>query len=295
LAEESEGGLDGGDISDGEVIIGSKEVRGWFEKEANLEVGLMAGGDSTEGVARLKVEAVGERAGEGDGVGFGNEGDGIGRGAKGVFEAVGHEFTIREGIDADEMKEFSGVIGEGSDKRECGSDFTDSGIVPKKRDQFLGEAEALAFNCEVGPTSDEVERCAERAKGGFVDGLNCDDGGDPDGESEEVEERESFMAEKIAPPMREENAESGEPVQDQDWMRPSTRRMRRSALVAISSLWVTSTTVVFSRRASWVMRSMTMVLEVESRLPVGSSARRVEGWWIRARARAARWSWPPES
>jgi hypothetical protein len=76
------------------VVIGSKEVGGWFEKEANLEVGLMPGGDSTEGVPWLKVEAVGERAGQGDGVGFGNEGDGVGGGAEGVFEAVGHEFAV---------------------------------------------------------------------------------------------------------------------------------------------------------------------------------------------------------
>jgi hypothetical protein len=53
LAGESEGGLHGGDIGDGEVVIGSKEIGGWFEKEANLEVSLMAGGDSAEGVARL--------------------------------------------------------------------------------------------------------------------------------------------------------------------------------------------------------------------------------------------------
>ena len=295
MAEETEGGLDGGDIGDGEVVIGSEEVGGGFEKEANLEVGLMTCGDSTEGVAGLKVETVGERAGEGDGVGFGNEGDGIGRGAEGVFEAVGHEFAVREWIDADEMKEFSRVIGKRGDEGECGGDFADGGIVPKERDEFFRETEALAFDCEVGPAGNEVERGTERAEGGFIDGLNRDDGGDPDGESEEVEERESFVAEKIAPPMGEENAESGEPVQDQDWMRPSTRGMRRSALLAISSLWVTSTTVVFSRRASWVIRSMTIVLEAESRLPVGSSARRIEGWWIRARARAARWSWPPES
>ena len=193
------------------------------------------------------------------------------------------------------MKKFPGVIGERSDKGECGGDFPDGGVVPKKRDEFFREAEALAFDCEIGPASDEVERGTERAEGGFVNGLNRDDGGDPDGESEEVEERESFVAKKIAPPVGKEDTESGEPVQDQEWMRPSTRAIRRSAVRAISWLWVTSTTVVFSRRASWVIRSITMVLEAESRLPVGSSARRMEGWWIRARARAARWSWPPES
>jgi hypothetical protein len=112
------------------VVIGSKEVGGWFEKEANLEVGLMPGGDSTEGVPWLKVETVGEGAGEGDGVGFGNEGDGVGWRAEGVFEAVGHEFAIREGIDADEMKKFPWVIGEGGNKGECWSDFAYGGIVP---------------------------------------------------------------------------------------------------------------------------------------------------------------------
>lgn len=39
---------------------------------------MMAGGDSADGVAGLKMETVGEGAGEGDGVGFGNEGDGVG-------------------------------------------------------------------------------------------------------------------------------------------------------------------------------------------------------------------------
>ena len=92
---------------------------------------MMAGGDSSDGVARLKVETVGEGAGECDGVGFGNEGDGVGGGAEGVFEAVGHEFAIREGINADEMKEFPWVIGEGSDKRECGGNFADGRIVPE--------------------------------------------------------------------------------------------------------------------------------------------------------------------
>jgi hypothetical protein len=53
LAEETEGGLDGGDIGDGEVVIGSEEVGGGFEKEANLEVGLMTCGDSTDGVTWL--------------------------------------------------------------------------------------------------------------------------------------------------------------------------------------------------------------------------------------------------
>jgi hypothetical protein len=104
------------------------------------------------------------------------------------------------------MKEFPRVIGERGDKGECGSDFADGGIVSKERDQFFREAEALAFDCEVGPAGDEVERGAERAEGGFVDGLNRNDGGDTDGEGEEVEERESFVSEKIAAPVGQEDA-----------------------------------------------------------------------------------------
>ena len=92
---------------------------------------MMAGGDSADGVAGLKVETVGKGTSEGDGVGLGNKGDGVGRGAEGVFEAVGHEFAIREGIDADEMKEFPWVIGEGCDKGDCGSNFADGRIVPE--------------------------------------------------------------------------------------------------------------------------------------------------------------------
>ena len=42
LACESEGGLDGGDIGDGEVVIGPDEVGGRFEKEADLEIGLVS-------------------------------------------------------------------------------------------------------------------------------------------------------------------------------------------------------------------------------------------------------------
>ena len=42
LACESERGLDGGDIGDSEVVIGSDEVGGRFEKEADLEIGLVS-------------------------------------------------------------------------------------------------------------------------------------------------------------------------------------------------------------------------------------------------------------
>ena len=116
------------------------------------------------------MEAIGEGAGEGDGVGFGNEGDGIGRGSKGVLEAVGDKFCIGEGIDADEMDKFAWVGGEGGDEGEGGGDFADGGVAAEKRDKFFGEAKALAFDGEVGSACDEVEGSAEGAEGGFVYG-----------------------------------------------------------------------------------------------------------------------------
>ena len=45
----------------------------------------------------------------------------------------------------------------------------------------------MALDCEVGPAGNEVKGGAERTEGSFVDGLNCDDGGDTDGEGKEVE------------------------------------------------------------------------------------------------------------
>jgi hypothetical protein len=147
----------------------------------------MAGGDGEDGVTGLKVETLGEGAGKGDGVGFGDKGDGIGGGAEGVFEPIGDEFAVREGIDADEVKKLSGMIRERGDELEGGGEFANGGIVSEKGDQFFGKTEALAFDSEVGSTCDEIEGGAERAESGFIDRLDCDDGADADGEGEEVE------------------------------------------------------------------------------------------------------------
>ena len=134
------------------------------------------------------MEAIGKRAGDGDGVGFGNESGGIGRSEQGVFEAVGDEFCVGKWVDADEMDKLARVGGEGSNESEGGGDFADSGILAEDGNEVLGETKALAFDGEVGSAGDEVERGAERAESGFVDGLDGDDGGDADGESGEVEE-----------------------------------------------------------------------------------------------------------
>lgn len=169
----------------------------------------MAGGDGEDGVTGLKVETLGEGAGKGDGVGFGDKGDGIGGGAESVFEAIGDEFAVGEGIDADEVKKLSGMIRERSDELEGGGEFANGGIVSEKGDQFFGKTEALAFDSEVGATGDEIERGAKGAEGGFIDRLDGNDGSDTDGKGEEVEEGESFVAKKIATAMGEEDAESG--------------------------------------------------------------------------------------
>jgi len=209
LAGEAEGGLDGGDVGDGEVVIRADEVRRGFEKKSDLEFCLMAGGDGEEEITGLKAEALGEGAGEGDGVGFGDKGDGIGGGAESVFEAIGDEFAVGEGIDADEVKEFSGVIGERGNELEGRGEFANGRIVSEKGDQFFGKTKALAFDSEVGATGDEIERGAKGAEGGFIDRLDGNDGSDTDGKGEEVEEGESFVAKKIATAMGEEDAESG--------------------------------------------------------------------------------------
>jgi len=128
LAEEPEGGLHGGDIGDGKVVIGSDEVGGRFEEKADTEIGLVSSRNSAKRVADFEMEAIGKRAGEGDGVGFGNESGGVGRSAKGVFEAVGDEFCVGERIYANEMNELPRVGRDGSDKGECGGDFADGGI-----------------------------------------------------------------------------------------------------------------------------------------------------------------------
>ncbi len=134
------------------------------------------------------MEAIGERAGDGDGVGFGNESGGIGRSEKGVFEAVGDEFCVGKWVDADEMDKLARVGREGGDEGEGGGDLADSGILAEDGDEVLGETKALAFDGEVGSAGNEVEGGAKRAESGFVDGLDGDNGGDADGEGGEVEE-----------------------------------------------------------------------------------------------------------
>ncbi len=63
----------------------------------------------------------------------------------------------------------------------------------------------------------------------------------------------------------------------------------------MSGSWVTSTTVTPRSRLSARMVVMISSAVCESRFPVGSSARRMAGSLISARAIATRCCWPPES
>src|SRR5208283_1667594 len=77
-------------------------------------------------------------------------------------------------------------------------------------------------------------------------------------------------------------------------MAPSWRVTIRLAYSAMSGSWVTMMTV-FPMAWRWSKRAMISSPVLESRFPVGSSARMMEGWLTRARAMATRWRWPPES
>ena len=77
--------------------------------------------------------------------------------------------------------------------------------------------------------------------------------------------------------------------------RPSKKRTVREVWRACSSLWVTMTMVRPSSLFNLWSSSMTSAPILESRLPVGSSARMMSGLPTMARAMATRWHWPPES
>src|SRR5690606_35057957 len=75
---------------------------------------------------------------------------------------------------------------------------------------------------------------------------------------------------------------------------PSRRTTTRRACCATPGSWLTS-----PPGWPWAWSSpntlIMWTLVAESRLPVGSSASRIDGSLISARAIATRWRWPPES
>jgi hypothetical protein len=111
------------------------------------------------------------------------------------------------------MEEFAGMGRQGGNHLDDRGGFANGGVGTDDREKNFGQAEALAFDGEVGPTSDEVERGAEGTKGGFVDRLDGDDGPDADGKGRDVEEGEGFVGKEVAPPVGEEDAEGRRPVQ----------------------------------------------------------------------------------
>ena len=188
------------------MVVGTYQVNRCFAQKTDTKLGLVSGRDGEERVTRLEVKSVGEGAGEGDGVGFGDESDGIGGGAECVLEAVGHELAIGEGVDPNEVKEFPAVAGKRGNELDGRGNLADGWVMAQERDYFFGKAKSLAFDGEVGSAGNEVERGAKGAKSGFIHRLDGDNGGNADGEGEEVEEGESFVAEKISGSVRKENA-----------------------------------------------------------------------------------------
>src|SRR6185437_924968 len=75
---------------------------------------------------------------------------------------------------------------------------------------------------------------------------------------------------------------------------PSSRWICRCARAAMSGSCVTSTMVCPVSHSCSNNRMISLPV-AESRLPVGSSARRMLGSFTRARAMATRWRWPPDS
>jgi len=85
------------------------------------------------------------------------------------------------------VKKLPRVAGKRRDQGQGGGYFANSWIFAKKGQDCFGDAKALSFDCEVGASCDEVEGGAEGTEGGFVDGLDRDDGGDPHGEGEKIQ------------------------------------------------------------------------------------------------------------
>src|ERR1700722_7752128 len=94
---------------------------------------------------------------------------------------------------------------------------------------------------------------------------------------------------------RQQDGKSCSPENPHASILPSRIRMWRGAEAAMSISWVTTISVI--PRACWILvRIFMMRAEFSvSRLPVGSSARRMLGALARARAIATRWRSPAES
>src|SRR5204862_8115294 len=71
-------------------------------------------------------------------------------------------------------------------------------------------------------------------------------------------------------------------------MAPSARNTTREAWAAVTGSWVTMTIVWPRSRTARCMKSRISALARESRLPVGSSAKMIDGWAARARPTATR-------
>lgn len=129
------------------------------------------------------------------------------------------------------------------------------------------------------------------------EGEGCDEATDAEDDAEGSEGGTEFVGEELAECGIEGDEEChcvARLAGDFSWSFPSRMWRQRWQRAAISGEWVTMR-MVWPWELRERRRSRTALPVFESRLPVGSSARRRGGELARARAMATRWAWPPLS
>src|SRR5690606_25299713 len=182
---------------------------------------------------------------------------------------------------------------EDEEEREDGDEHeADRQHVP--RDRAPVEVAALHVGVEKELRVDEEERDRERARE--------QEGGVAQPAAPEVAERELRERHDAKPPIALrvssscwKNAWRLPPRLSSVNARPSLTNTTRRQKLAANGSWVTMTTVTPCSSLSARRACITSFADLESRLPVSSSASTTAGSWTMARAIAARCCWPPET
>src|SRR5690606_7792844 len=180
---------------------------------------------------------------------------------------------------------------EDEEEREDGDEHeADRQHVP--RDRAPVEVAALHVGVEQELRVDEEERDRERARE--------QEGGVAQPAAPEVAERELRERHDAKPPIALrvssscwKNAWRLPPRLSSVNARPSLMNTTRRQKLAANGSWVTMTTVTPCSSLSARRACITSFADLESRLPVSSSASTTAGAWTMARAIAARCCWPP--
>ncbi len=142
----------------------------------------------------------------------------------------------------------------------------------------------------------------QRPVDGAAHGADRRDGGNAQRQAGEEDGKAAKPAPQLAPREAEGGGQphsatpaSGAVALSSPTISPSARRTMRSQRTASSGAWVTRTSVAPWRSRRPKSRSMIVAPVAPSRLPVGSSARRIAGRVTAARASATRCCSPPES